>query len=108
MKTLAQLTLPGSTVPIPTPAGFKFTDTASVINGVMKYLFVFAGIGLLFVILSSGFTLLTSAGDAKALEKGKKGLTNGLTGFVIIFVAYWIVQLAGIVFGMQEITDVFK
>ena len=108
MKILAQLTIPGSTAPIPYPAGFKFTTVASVINEAMKYLFVFAGIGLLLVILSSGFTLLTSAGDAKALEKGKKGLTNGLTGFVIIFVAYWLVQLAGIVFGMKEITDVFK
>jgi hypothetical protein len=107
MKTLA-LTLPGGNAPIPTPSGFQFTDVASVVNALTKYIFVAAGLVLLIVILSSGFTLLTSAGDAKAMEKGKKGLTNGITGFIIIFVAYWLVQLAGIIFGMKEITDVFQ
>ena len=108
MNTLAQLTLPGSTQPIPYPTGFKFTNTASVLTELMKYIFVLSGIILLVVILSSGFTLLMSAGDVKAMEKGKKGLTNGILGFVIIFVAYWGVQLAGIVFGIQGITDIFK
>ncbi len=111
MNTLAQLTIPGSTEPIPYPTGFKFTNVSSIISGptgIIQYIFVLAGIGLLIVILSAGFTLLTSAGDAKAMEKGKKGLTNGIVGFVIIFVAYWLVQIAGIVFGIDKITDVFK
>lgn len=108
MNTLAQLTIPGSTEPIPYPTGFKFTNVASVITGLMTYVFVISGIILLVVILSAGFTLLTSAGDAKAMEKGKKGLTYGILGFVIIFVAYWLVQIAGIVFGIEEITAIFK
>lgn len=111
MNTLAQLILPGpsgSPIQIPYPTGFKFTNTASVVTGITNYIYVLAGIGLLIVILSAGFTLLTSAGDAKAMEKGKKGLTNGITGFVIIFVAYWLVQITGIVFGMKGITDIFK
>lgn len=111
MNTLAQLTLPGSTIPIPYPTGFKFTNVASVISGptgIIQYVFVLSGIALLIVILSAGFTLLTSAGDAKAMEKGKKGLTNGIIGFVIIFVAYWLVQIAGIVFGIEEIGKIFK
>ncbi|EKD67039.1 MAG: hypothetical protein ACD_48C00626G0003 [uncultured bacterium] len=108
MNTLAQLTIPGSTEPIPYPTGFKFTNTASVVTGITNYVYVISGIVLLVVILSAGFTLLTSAGDAKAMEKGKKGLTNGIVGFVIIFVAYWLVQIAGIVFGIEGIGEIFK
>jgi hypothetical protein len=109
MKLLADLTLPGGEI-ISDPPGFKFTDVASILSGstgILQYIFVLAGLALLIVILSAGFTLLTSAGDAKAMEKGKKGLTNGIVGFIIIFVAYWLVQLVGIMFGVDKITKIF-
>ena len=110
MKILADLILPGptGTLTIPDTVSATFPTIASIIMEIMQYVYVIAGIGLLVVILSSGFTLLTSAGDAKAMEKGKKGLTNGIVGFVIIFVAYWLVQIAGIVFGIEEIKTIFK
>ena len=85
-----------------------FTNIGSILDAMTPLIFGFAGFGLLLMIVSSGFTLLTSAGDAKAMEKGKKGLTNGIVGFVIIFVAYWLVQIAGIVFGIEGIGEIFK
>lgn len=111
MNLLADLILPGAngeSLTIPDEVSKTFPDVASIITKLIQYVFVISGIGLLVVILSSGFTLLTSAGDAKAMEKGKKGLTNGIVGFVIIFVAYWLVQIAGIVFGISEITTIFQ
>jgi len=108
MKLTQNLTLPGGTTldnPIKDP---KLSTVGGIVSQLITYIFVIAGIGLLVVILSSGFTLLTSAGDAKAMEKGKKGLTNGIIGFVIIFVAYWLVQITGIVFGIPEIKELFK
>lgn len=111
MKTLADLILPGANgepLTIVDEVSTKFPTVASVVAAIIQYVYVIAGIGLLVVILSSGFTLLTSAGDAKAMEKGKQGLTNGIVGFLIIFVAYWLVQIAGIVFGIAEITNIFK
>jgi hypothetical protein len=90
------------------PTGFAFTDIASVVNGSIKYIFAAAGIGLLLVLIFGGFTLLTSAGDAKKLESGKNQITNGLIGFLIIFVAYWIVQLVGNIFGISALTRMFK
>jgi hypothetical protein len=108
MNILAELTLPGGNAPIPDPVGSKFPNIAALINVLMRYVFVLSGIALLIVILSAGFTLLTSGGDVKAVEKGKKNLTNGLIGFILIFTAYWLVQLVGIVFGIPEIKDIFK
>ena len=111
MKLLADLILPGADgqpLTIPDEVSKTFPDIGSIITKLLQYILVIGGIGLLIVILSSGFTLLTSAGDAKAMEKGKKGLTNGIVGFVIIFVAYWLVQIAGIVFGIEGIGEIFK
>lgn len=111
MHLLANLALPGSngeSLTIIDPVSEKFPDVATIVMKIIPYVYVIAGIGLLVVILSSGFTLLTSAGDTKAIEKGKKGLTNGIVGFVIIFVAYWLVQIAGLVFGIKDIQTLFK
>lgn len=60
------------------------------------------------MLLSAGFNFLTSAGDPKKLEMGKQRLTYAIVGFLVIFVAYWGVQLAGKIFGIAEIESVFK
>ena len=92
--------------------GFAFQGTkgnlGSILSAAIPLIFGFAGIGLLIMILSAGFTFLTSAGDAKKLEKGKQQLTYAIVGFLIIFAAYWIVQLFGIIFGLDVFTTIFK
>lgn len=110
---LAQaLTLPGeweggST--IEGPGGLKFTDLGQLISQpVIQYVFAAAGMGLLLMLVSSGFTFLTSSGDAKKLESGKQRLTYSLVGFIVIFIAYWIVQLMGKIFGIAGIEETFK
>ena len=78
-----------------------------IISRATTYIFIFAGIGLLLMLIFGGFNLLTSAGDAKKLEMGKQRLTNAVVGFVIIFAAFWIVQALGIIFNLEPITNVF-
>lgn len=112
-KVFAQsLTLPweggGEPPVVKGPEGFKFTSIGDVISQVIPFLFAFAGIGLLLMIISAGFTLLTSAGDTKKLDMGKNKLTYGLVGFLLIFVAYWMTQLVGRIFGLDSITEIFK
>lgn len=80
----------------------------SILSSAITYILPIAGIGLLIMILVAGFTLLTSAGDTKAMEKGKQTLTYGIVGFLIIFLAYWITQLLGIAFGFNSISTIFK
>ncbi|MBI3342893.1 hypothetical protein HY032_01935 [Candidatus Gottesmanbacteria bacterium] len=76
--------------------------------GAIAFIFAFAGIGLLLMLILAGFNFLTSAGDPKKLEMGKQRLTYAIVGFLVIFTAYWAVQLAGIIFGIQEIQSTFK
>ncbi|MBU1326601.1 pilin [Patescibacteria group bacterium] len=114
-NSLAQaIKLPGpneTPVPINYPAeyqGFSFSSVADVVNKAIPLIFGFAGLALLLVVISAGFGLMTSAGDTKKLEAGKQRLTNGILGFIVIFVAYWAVQLAGKILGLTEIQTIFK
>ena len=43
----------------------------------------------------------------KKMEGAKNRLTFALVGFFIIFLAYWIVQLFGIMFGLDSIKQIF-
>ena len=60
---------------------------------------VIAGIILLFMIIASGYTLLTSAGNPEAIAKGKSRLTAALIGFIIVFAAFWIFQIIELLLG---------
>jgi|WetSurMetagenome_2_1015567.scaffolds.fasta_scaffold1302212_2 hypothetical protein len=107
---LAQtLTLPGQTIDGPIVFGtFKTNTLGAIIDRAVPFIIAFAGIGLLIVIIGGGFTLLTSAGDTKKMDAGKQQITNGVIGFVIILVAYWLVQIAGYVLGIGKIGEIFK
>ncbi len=85
------------------PAGFKFggMDISAVVTAVLPYVFAFSGILLLFFLISAGFDLLTSAGDAKKTEQAKEKLTGALIGFIIVFSAYWIWQIVKYIFGIK-------
>src|SRR3989344_3703088 len=97
------LTLPGGEEAISGPEGFEFAGEGLgqlVSQPVIKYVFAAAGIGLLLMLIRAGFSFLTSAGDTKKLEQGKQQLTFALVGFLVIFGAYWIVQILGKIFGI--------
>lgn len=91
--------------PISGPAGFALASDSigSIITKGLSYVFAFAGLGLLLMIITSGFTLMLAAGDPKKMAKGKDTLTNAIIGFLVIFAAFWIVQIVGIALGWQGI-----
>ncbi|MBI5614584.1 hypothetical protein HY947_06675 [Candidatus Gottesmanbacteria bacterium] len=99
---------PNGQISLKGPDNFLFTNIAGIIGGAIKFIFIFAGIGLLAMLVFAGYDFLTSAGDAKKLETGKQRMTNALIGFVLIFAAYWVVQIAGKIFGLSIIDTVFK
>lgn len=85
----------------------SFGSIGEIIGRVLPLIFIFAGIALLFSIISAGFTMMTGAGDPKKLQAGRQQLTNGLIGFILIFCAYWIVQIVGIALGWDSISSAF-
>ncbi len=108
---LAQnLTLPGGNTlkgPLNIPGAGPNPTIGAILSTAVPLVMAFAGLGLLLMLISAGYTFLTSAGDAKKMQQGKQQLTNAIVGFFIVFAAYWIVQLVGTIFGLESINSVF-
>jgi hypothetical protein len=69
--------------------------SSSIIPNVM----MIANVILFILILASGFTIVTSAGNADKQKQASQTLTFSILGFIIIFAAYWIMQALGYITG---------
>ncbi|MBI3443117.1 hypothetical protein HY008_00395 [Candidatus Woesebacteria bacterium] len=91
--------------------GGRFRETAtigSIINILIPYIFVFAGLLLLLYLLYGGYQYLFSAGDPRRAQVAKDNITGALIGFAIVFAAYWIVRIAATVLGLTDIQSTFQ
>ena len=70
---------------------------ADLINLLIPNIFVLAGIILMLMIIVAGYKFIQ--GDSKGVEEAEKIATTALVGFIIMFSAYWIVQIVKIVTG---------
>ncbi|HWA52313.1 MAG TPA: hypothetical protein VG895_04620 [Patescibacteria group bacterium] len=84
------------------------TKIGDILAAAIPWIFTIAGMVLLVYLIFGGIQLMLSRGDPKAAGAAKAHITNALVGFIIIFIAYWVVQLIGIVFYLPGITNIFK
>ena len=80
-----------------TPVREVYTNPAFLVNLVVRNLFIVAGIILVIMFFMAGY---------KFILKGKEGVqeaqqlaTNALVGFIVMFAAYWIVQIIALSTG---------
>jgi hypothetical protein len=85
--------------PLNKPGKPEFTNIASIFNNVRPLFFAIVGILLFVYFCWGGFDFLTSMGDAKKADSGKNKITHAIIGFIIIFVAYWVLQITDAFFG---------
>ncbi len=64
------------------------------------FIFPIAGIILFAQLLLGGFQMLTGAAS-KGIDEGKQKITAAVIGFIILFAAYWIMQLLELIFGIR-------
>lgn len=74
-----------------------YTSPAFLVNLIVRNIFIVAGIVLFFLIIYSGFLFIT--GNVKGKDKAKEVLEGALIGFLVMFAAYWIVQIVKVVTG---------
>ncbi len=78
------------------------TTLGEIIGTVLPYIFGAAGIALLIYLIIGGFQFMLSRGDPKAAQAAQAKITNAVIGFVIVIVAFTIVQLFGQLFGLES------
>jgi len=80
----------------------SITSISILVSVLLKNALTIAGVVCLFLLILGGFSFIVSAGgDAKAKEKGKNTITSAVIGFVLIFAAYWIIQIVQILTGIK-------
>lgn len=103
------VTLPdGESIDYPAGYDFRLTSLGGIISRLNTFVFPLAGMLLLVFLVVSGFQYMTSQGDPKALSAAKGRLTSAVIGFVIIFIAFWVVQFIAMMLGLPTILTVFN
>jgi len=102
---LAQYTVPYQDYYQATGIKTSLTGSVGGILGVfLPYLLILAGLILFAMLVFGGFTMLSGAASKDGIEKGKHMVTSALIGFFVIFLAYWIVQLVQVIFGISIVS----
>jgi len=99
-KVFAQVTIPDYSG----ISGWKLGNRptlGSIISAGLKYVLIFAGLSMFGMILYGGFHLLISGGSPEGIKEGTNKIVFGIIGFLVVFAAYWIVQLVEVVFHLS-------
>ena len=84
---------------------FKFKDStiADIFSALIPYIYVVAGIILLFLIVMGGIGMMTAAGNPDKIKAAQGKITAGLIGFLVIFISYFVAQILELVLGIKLI-----
>ena len=91
-------------VTIPNFAG---GTVGQIISALLPYIFGLAGFLILLYIVLGGYQVLVSQGDPKQMAAGREKITYAIVGFIVIFTAYWLVQLIARILNIQRIIEIF-
>lgn len=86
---------------------FAGDTLGDIVFASFNYIFFIAGVALMLYLIAGGFQLMTSRGEPKGVEMGKTKITNALLGFLIVFFAYFIVQIVARFLGVDAIQNIF-
>ena len=77
----------------------KYTDFGFVVNLIVSNLFVIAGILIFFLVIGAGLSYLKDTDKGK--DEAKNLITGAVIGFLVMFSAYWIVQIVKLLTGAE-------
>ena len=78
-------------------------EVGPLVSRFINIAFIAAGVILLIFFIMGGIGLISGAGseNPEQLAKGKQTVISALIGFVVVFAAYWIVQLIQVITGVN-------
>ncbi|OGM05439.1 hypothetical protein A2125_01230 [Candidatus Woesebacteria bacterium GWB1_43_5] len=87
---------------------FGTTNTlGDLVSLIIRLAFAGSGILILVIFMFAGYSMLAGAGqnNPEQAARGRQAATAAALGFVIVFVAYWIVRLIETITGISFITQ---
>ncbi|OGG01626.1 hypothetical protein A2Z33_07615 [Candidatus Gottesmanbacteria bacterium RBG_16_52_11] len=86
------------------PAG-AFDSFGSLVSIIVKNAFVIGGILTFLLLVFGGLTYIMGAGnsDPKRMEQGQKTVVSAVSGLILIIGSYWILQILGLITGVDII-----
>jgi len=90
-----------------TPDFSSHSTIGQLITDLLPYVFYGAGFLLLIYIVIGGFQILISSGDPKQMAAGREKITYAIVGFIIMFSAYFIMQLVAEILDLDQIRWLF-
>ncbi|MBI3980487.1 hypothetical protein HY345_00645 [Candidatus Microgenomates bacterium] len=81
----------------------KYPELAAFLQPIILDVFVIATI-IFFILLVVGglmYVINAGSGDKDGMEKGKGALTASVFGLIIIFAAYWTIQIVEYITGIE-------
>lgn len=94
LNNLNPLLIGGGDPTLSTPGGI-------ISKALKSFIFPIAGLILFVILILGGFQMLAGANNSKSLEEGKQRITSAIIGFILLFAAYWIMQLLELIFGIR-------
>jgi hypothetical protein len=77
-------------------------DVSKLISSFSSNAIVIAGIILLISVILAGYHMLSHSGEPDKFAAGKDIITYAVMGFLLIFGAYWIIQLLQFMLGLTN------
>ena len=75
------------------PTGASTSSFDVILHGITNWILGFAAAISVLMIIAGGVMYMTSAGDQTKADSGKKTVTNGIAGLVVVGLAYAIVVM---------------
>lgn len=79
-----------------------YGDPATLVNIIVQNVFMIAGALMFIFIIYAGFKFIVSS-ESGAKENSKEVVEAVAIGFLVMFSAYWIIQIVEVIFGLGNI-----
>lgn len=79
------------------------TGIGTLVTSLVGGAIALASVIFLFLLILGGIGMIAGAGsdNPQQIESGKKAVTAAIFGFILVFAAYWIVQLIQVITGVS-------
>lgn len=81
-------------------------ELGDLVSIVLQAAIIIAGVITLFLFIFGGYSIISGAGQKspERAAKGRQAITWAVIGFVLIFAAYWIIQILEAITGTTFLT----